>query len=201
MNYKFIKRLLDVLVSFLSLLMLSPVFGLIWVLLFLSGIRNPIYTQLRPGLNCKIFRIYKFRTMTDDRDIDGSLLPDSERITKIGKLLRETSLDELPELWNVLKGDMSLVGPRPLLVDYLEFYSARQNRRHMVRPGITGLAQVSGRNNITWRNKFLYDVFYVSKISFALDILVLFKTFEVVFARSGISKEGHATTDYFNGKN
>lgn len=174
---------------------------LIWVALFFSGIKQPIYVQLRPGLNCKIFKIYKFRTMTDESGLDGLLLPDSERITKIGKFLRETSLDELPELWNVLKGEMSLVGPRPLLVDYLDVYSERQNRRHLVRPGITGLAQVRGRNNLTWRNKFSYDVFYVSKISFALDLLVLFKTVEVVFARSGISKEGHATTDYFNGRN
>lgn len=201
MNYIFFKRLFDILFSIVILILLFPAMFLIWVALFFSGIKQPIYVQLRPGLNCKIFKIYKFRTMTDESGLDGLLLPDSERITKIGKFLRETSLDELPELWNVLKGEMSLVGPRPLLVDYLDVYSERQNRRHLVRPGITGLAQVRGRNNLTWRNKFSYDVFYVSKISFALDLLVLFKTVEVVFARSGISKEGHATTDYFNGRN
>ena len=159
------------------------------------------FTQERPGKNAKIFKVIKFKTMTDERDAEGKLLPDAKRLTKVGRIVRSTSLDELPQLWNVFKGDMSLIGPRPLMVKYLPLYSPEQARRHDVRPGITGWAQVNGRNNISWQKKFEYDVWYVDNISFLLDFKIILKTIQKVIGRSDINKEGQATTDPFNGNN
>ena len=158
-----------------------------------------IFKQQRPGLNEKIFTMYKFRTMTDERDADGNLLPDEVRLTKFGKALRATSLDELPELFNILKGDMAIVGPRPLLVQYLPLYNAQQKKRHCVRPGITGYAQINGRNSISWEEKFDYDIYYVANIAITLDISILFKTFKTVIKRDGINSESDATMEDFKG--
>lgn len=161
---------------------------------------SPItFRQVRPGMHEKPFEIIKFRTMLDARDDHGNLLPDADRLTRFGQLLRSTSLDELPELWNVLKGEMSLVGPRPLLMDYLPRYNAEQRRRHDVRPGLTGWAQINGRNNITWKRKFELDIWYVDNQSFLLDLKIIAMTAFKIVSRDGISKEGHATTDYFLG--
>ena len=159
------------------------------------------FRQERPGKGGKIFRVLKFKTMTDERDADGKLLPDAERITKVGRLVRSTSIDELPQLWNVFKGDMSLIGPRPLMVKYLPLYSPEQARRHEVRPGITGWAQINGRNNISWAKKFEMDVWYVDHLSFLLDCRIILTTIRKVISRSDISKDGEATTDPFNGHN
>ncbi len=181
------KRLFDILVSVLALGALLPILVLITLIARIK-IGSPIcYIQDRPGLQGKIFKMIKFRTMTSDKDVRGDLLPDVERFTKFGKFLRSSSLDELPELWNVLKGDMSLVGPRPLLVEYLPFYTPKQGRRHEVRPGITGWAQVNGRNAISWEEKFSLDVWYVDNQSIWLDIKILFLTVKKVFLRDGIS--------------
>jgi lipopolysaccharide/colanic/teichoic acid biosynthesis glycosyltransferase len=176
-----------------------PVLLIAIVLRLVHGKGGVFYTQLRPGKNEVIFKLVKFKTMNDKRDLDGNLLPDGERMTRIGKFIRKTSLDELPQLWNVLKGDMSLVGPRPLLVQYLPLYSTEQKRRHLVKPGITGWAQVNGRNAISWEEKFRLDVWYVDHISFTLDLKILFLTIKKVFIREGISAQGHATMDYFKG--
>jgi len=196
---KTMKRLFDLILSFIGLLFLLPVIVLIALLVRLR-IGSPIFfKQARPGLNGKIFNMYKFRTMTNECDKDGNLLSDKVRLTKFGKFLRSTSLDELPGLWNVLKGDMSLVGPRPLLVEYLPLYSEKQSRRHEVRPGITGWAQVNGRNAISWDEKFDLDIWYVDNQSIWLDIKILWMTIGKVIFRTGISSKNNATMDEFLG--
>ncbi len=201
MYRKYLKRLLDFIASFFGLLLLSPVFILVMIGLFFANRGKPFFFQARPGKDQRIFKIVKFKTMNDKKDKNGDLLPDVERLTKIGSFVRKTSLDEIPQLINVLKGDMSLIGPRPLRVHYLPLYSEEQKKRHSVRPGITGWAQVNGRNAISWTKKFEYDIWYVEKISFLLDIKILFMTIKKVFIREGISKEGEVTTVPFDGKN
>ncbi len=199
MYKSFLKRAIDFTLSFFGLLLLVPIFLLVVILVFIN-IGNPLFfMQSRPGLNGNIFNIYKFRTMTDERDINGNLLPDQDRLNKFGQFLRSSSLDELPALWNVLKGDMSLVGPRPLLVEYLPLYSKNQARRHEVKPGVTGWAQVNGRNSISWKEKFEMDVWYVNNQSFLLDIKILFLTLKKVIKRDGISHNNHATMEKFKG--
>lgn len=194
-----IKRLLDVLLSVVALVLLSPVLLAVAVLVAVRLGRPVIFRQVRPGKGGRLFRICKFRTMTDATDEEGSPLPDEMRLTSFGRRLRATSLDELPELWNILKGDMSIVGPRPLLADYLPRYNAFQARRHEACPGLTGLAQVSGRNAITWEEKFAYDVAYVDNLSFALDCRIVGKTFRKVFAREGIGSGTADTPEDFMG--
>ena len=196
---RLIKRLIDLVLSGLALLVLSPLYLILAILVRVKLGSPVLFSQERPGKNEKVFRMYKFRSMTDARDANGDLLPDEERLTHFGMMLRATSLDELPELWNIFKGDMSIVGPRPLLVRYLPRYNERQRRRHEVRPGLTGWAQVNGRNAISWEQKFEYDVEYVEKESFWLDIKILFMTVEKVLHRSGISQEGNATMQEFMG--
>jgi sugar transferase EpsL len=194
-----VKRFADVIIASLGLVFLSPVL-LIIALLVRFKLGSPVlFRQLRPGLAGKPFFLVKFRTMTNQRDGSGELLPDSERLTKFGKFLRSTSLDELPELWNVLRGNMSLVGPRPLLVDYLPLYSAHQARRHETRPGITGLAQVKGRNALSWNEKFNLDVWYVDNRGFLLDSVIIFWTFASVLRRQGVNADGSATMPPFQG--
>lgn len=194
-----IKKIFDLLLIFLSLPLTLPIY-LLTMLLVLTQLNFPIlFRQPRTGLNGKIFNIYKFRTMTDDCDKDGILLPDELRLTKFGKFLRSTSLDELPSLWNVLKSDMSLVGPRPLLLEYLPLYSTQQARRHEVKPGITGWAQVNGRNAITWGEKFDLDVWYVDNQSIWLDIKILWLTVKKVIMRDGINQVGQSTMENFKG--
>lgn len=196
---KFIKRGLDLLISGCALLVLWPVL-LVLVVLVRSKLGGPaIFCQERPGKNGRVFRLYKLRTMTDERDEDGRLLPDEQRLTPFGRTLRSLSLDELPELWNIFRGDMSLVGPRPLLVKYLPLYNAQQARRHEVMPGLTGWAQVNGRNLVTWEDKFTMDVWYVDHISFALDLKILWLTVKAVLRREGISAESSATMEEFQG--
>ena len=196
---KHIKRLLDFTLSLLALIVLSPIL-LITAILVRVKLGSPvIFSQERPGRDEKIFKLYKFRSMTDQRNADGELLPDEQRLTHFGKMLRSTSLDELPELWNILRGDMSIVGPRPLLVKYLPLYNAHQARRHAVTPGLTGYAQVHGRNAISWEEKFDLDVYYLDHISFALDVKIIFMTVRCVFAHEGISAEGNATMEAFTG--
>lgn len=197
-----LKRLLDFLFALLALLVLWPVLLLIAIGLQVANKgAGAFFTQERPGKGGRIFRIIKFKTMTDERDGQGNLLPDAERLTKVGRLVRSLSVDELPQLLNVLKGDMAFVGPRPLLPQYLPLYSKEQARRHEVRPGITGWAQVNGRNAISWTKKFELDVWYVDHCSFWLDMKILFLTVKKVFVREGISQEGQATMEFFNGKN
>ncbi len=196
---KYIKRILDFTLSLLALIILSPVLLITTILVRIKLGRPVIFKQKRPGLNEKIFTLYKFRTMTDKTDEEGNLLPDSERLTKFGKILRSTSLDELPELVNILKGDMSIVGPRPLLVEYLELYNEEQKHRHDVRPGLTGLAQVSGRNTISWKEKFEEDIKYIKEITFINDFKIIFKTAIKVFKREGIAQEGTETMERFKG--
>ncbi|MBR6328515.1 MAG: sugar transferase [Lachnospiraceae bacterium] len=199
MYRRYVKRAFDILISFLVIAMFFWLY-LILALLVRVKLGSPVlFKQQRPGKDGVVFGMYKFRSMTDERDENGELLPDEKRLTSFGKTLRSTSLDELPEMFNILKGDMSLVGPRPLLVQYLPLYNERQARRHEVRPGLTGLAQVNGRNAITWEEKFEYDVTYVEKLSFLLDIKILLLTVVKVFKRDGISAEGQATMDYFRG--
>ncbi|MBQ4860878.1 sugar transferase [Pseudoalteromonas sp. MMG013] len=193
------KRLFDFFCSAFGLMVLLPVILLVAILIRLKLGGPILFTQSRPGLNGKIFKMMKFRTMLDTQDKDGNLLPDEQRMTPFGALLRATSLDELPGLLNVLKGDMSLVGPRPLLVQYLPLYSEEQVRRHNVRPGITGWAQVNGRNAISWEEKFKYDVWYVDNQSFGLDIKILFLTVKKVLLRDGITGHGEVTTKFFEG--
>lgn len=193
------KRALDLLVSLLALLLLSPVILVVAVWTAFALGRPVIFHQVRPGKHGKPFRMFKFRSMTDARDSDGNPLPDAERLTRFGKFLRSSSLDELPGLWNVVRGDMSLVGPRPLLMAYLPLYTPEQARRHDVRPGITGWAQVNGRNAISWDDKFRLDVWYVDHQSQWLDIKILLLTVKKVFARDGISAEGEATMPAFTG--
>lgn len=197
-----IKRLLDFIISLSVILCIWPILLILTIWLhFANKGAGAFFTQERPGKDGKIFRVIKFKTMTDERDKDGNLLPDEYRLTKVGKLVRSTSLDELPQLINVLKGDMALIGPRPLLPEYLPLYSAEQARRHEVRPGITGWAQVNGRNAISWKKKFELDVWYVDHCSFLLDMKIVFMTVKKVIVREGISKEGLATTERFNGNN
>ena len=193
------KRIFDIVCSFFGLLILSPVFFVVAVLVRLKLGAPVIFSQERPGLKGKLFRLYKFRSMTDRKDENGGLLPDSERLTSFGKMLRATSLDELPELWNILRGDMSVVGPRPLLVQYLPLYSAEQMRRHDVRPGLTGHAQVNGRNAISWPDKFRLDCWYVDNLGFWLDVRIIFSTFAKVVSRSGISSSTSDTMEFFTG--
>lgn len=196
---KYLKRLFDILLSLGGIILLSPV---MLVIAFLVKIRlgSPvIFIQKRPGKNANIFEMYKFRSMLNAKDGAGNLLSDELRLTKFGKKLRATSLDELPELFNILKGDMSIVGPRPLLIDYLPLYNAEQKQRHDVRPGLTGLAQVKGRNSVSWEEKFKWDIKYVRNISFRLDIHVLFETVKVVLRQDGIQAEGMATMGRFEG--
>ncbi len=196
---KYIKRPMDFLLSLCAIILLSPLL-LITAILIRVRLGSPIiFKQERPGLNEKIFTLYKFRTMTDERDEHGVYLPDSVRLTKFGKLLRGTSIDELPELFNILKGDMSIVGPRPLLVQYLEIYNKHQKRRHEVRPGLSGLAQVNGRNAISWESRFNLDVEYVDNISFIGDWKIILLTIKKVFVREGINSEDSATMEPFKG--
>ena len=199
MYAKFFKRLFDFLIALCAILCLSPVFILLIVLGAIKMKGNPFFTQERPGKDEKIFKLIKFRTMTCEKDENGELLPDELRLTKYGTLLRSTSLDELPEFFNILKGDMSLVGPRPLLVKYLPLYNEEQKRRHEARPGLTGLAQVNGRNSLTWEQKFEDDVKYVDSTSLTLDIKILFKTVMTVLKREGINQENSATMEEFKG--
>ncbi|AGV47968.1 undecaprenyl phosphate N,N'-diacetylbacillosamine 1-phosphate transferase [Campylobacter jejuni] len=200
MYEKVFKRIFDFILSLVLLVLFSPVI-LITALLLKITQGSVIFTQNRPGLDEKIFKIYKFKTMSDERDEKGELLSDELRLKAFGKIVRSLSLDELLQLFNVLKGDMSFVGPRPLLVEYLPLYNKEQKLRHKVRPGITGWAQVNGRNAISWQKKFELDVYYVKNISFLLDLKIMFLTALKVLKRSGVSKEGHVTTEKFNGKN
>lgn len=199
MYAKYFKRVLDFLLSLIALIVLLPVLIIVAILVRVKLGSPVIFKQQRPGKNEKIFTLYKFRSMTDKRDENGNLLPDSERLTKFGKILRSTSLDELPELFNILKGDMSIVGPRPLLVEYLKLYNEEQKHRHDVRPGLTGLAQISGRNSISWDKKFKEDIFYINNITFIMDIKIIFKTIIKVFKREGISQINNATMEKFKG--
>jgi sugar transferase EpsL len=193
------KRIFDLLLTSLGLAFLSPILALLAAMVWLAHGWPLIFSQVRPGYRGKLFRIYKFRTMTDERDEAGNLLPDDQRLTRLGRFLRTASLDELPELINVLGGQMSLVGPRPLLVQYLERYSSDQARRHDVLPGLTGWAQINGRNAITWEDKFRLDVWYVDNWSFWLDVKILALTFWKVLKREGINQPGHATAEEFMG--
>lgn len=198
----FLKRLIDFTIVFMVLLIIWPILLLITIWLhFANKGAGAFFTQERPGKNGKIFKVIKYKTMTDERDAQGNLLPDADRLTKVGKFVRSTSIDELPQLINVLKGDMALIGPRPLLPHYLPLYSKEQARRHEVRPGITGWAQVNGRNAISWAKKFELDVWYVDHCSFGLDLKIIFLTIKKVFIREGISQEGQATIEPFNGNN
>lgn len=194
-----IKRLLDIVISLCGIVVLSPIYLVLGILVKKKLGTPVIFRQERPGKDEKIFHLYKFRSMTDERDADGNLLPDEVRLTSFGKKLRSTSLDELPELFNILKGDMSLIGPRPLLVRYLPRYNEFQRHRHDVRPGLTGLAQVNGRNAITWEKRFEYDVEYVNKLSFALDVRIFMDTVKAVLKREGISSETSVTMEEFMG--
>lgn len=195
----FFKRFIDCILASLGLLILSPILFIVTVGLYFANQGRPFFFQLRPGLNGKIFKIVKFKTMNDQKDAQGNLLSDEHRLTKIGMFVRKTSLDELPQLWNVIKGDMSLIGPRPLLPEYMPLYDAIQSRRHNVKPGITGWAQINGRNAISWQQKFEYDVWYLEHLSFGLDIKILFLTLKKVFYREGINSRGQVTTEAFKG--
>lgn len=198
----FFKRILDFCIALTVLVCISPLLLLVTVWLhFANKGTGAFFLQERPGWRAKIFKVIKFKTMTDERGADGELLPDAQRLTSVGRFVRSTSIDELPQLINVLKGDMALIGPRPLLPQYLPLYSEKQARRHEVRPGITGWAQCHGRNAISWSQKFEYDVWYVDHVSFITDIKVILHTIKTVFLRSGISQEGNATMEAFNGDN
>ncbi|MBU8906556.1 sugar transferase [Desertibacillus haloalkaliphilus] len=199
MYRRFLKRPMDFTLALIAIIVLSPV---LWIVAFLvkTKLGSPVlFKQERPGLNEKIFTMYKFRTMTDEKDENGELLPNNVRLTRFGKILRSTSLDELPELFNILKGDMSIVGPRPLLIEYLPLYNEHQKRRHEVRPGLSGLAQVNGRNTITWEEKFDYDVQYVESISLKLDCKIIIQTFLKVFKREGVNSSETVTMEKFKG--
>ena len=195
----FFKLIIDVIVSLIGFVLLSPVFIAITIGLYFANRGKPFFFQQRPGRHEKLFKIIKFKTMNDRRDANGILLADSERLTKVGALVRRTSLDELPQLLNVIKGDMSLIGPRPLLPGYLPLYSEIQRKRHAVKPGITGWAQVNGRNAIGWGEKFKLDVWYVNHVNFLLDLKILFLTVKKVFIREGISQDGQVTMETFKG--
>ena len=198
----FFKRFFDFWIALIALICLSPILLIVTIWLhFANKGAGAFFFQDRPGKDAKIFKVIKFKTMTDERDKEGNLLPDADRLTKVGKFVRSTSIDELPQLINVLKGDMALIGPRPLLVKYLPLYSPEQARRHEVRPGISGWAQCHGRNAISWTEKFKLDVWYVDHISFSVDLKIFLLTIKKVFIREGISEEGHATMEAFNGRN
>jgi lipopolysaccharide/colanic/teichoic acid biosynthesis glycosyltransferase len=200
MYKNYIKRPFDFFLSTFAFIIASPIFLLVTLFLLISNKGKAFFFQARPGKNEKIFKVIKFKTMNDKKDKDGNLLPDSERLTEVGSFVRKTSLDEIPQLLNVIKGDMSLIGPRPLLVQYLDRYNKTQKRRHEVRPGITGWAQVNGRNAISWEKKFEYDVWYVDNISFFLDLKIFFLTIWKIFKREGISGEGEVTMSEFKNK-
>ena len=198
----FFKRLIDFIIVFCVLVVIWPILLIITLWLhFANKGAGAFFAQERPGKGGKVFKVIKFKTMTDERDADGNLLPDADRLTNVGRFVRSTSIDELPQLINVLKGDMALIGPRPVLVQYLPLYSKEQARRHDVRPGITGWAQVNGRNAISWTKKFELDVWYVDHCSFWLDVKIIFLTIKKVFVREGISQEGQATMEFFTGNN
>ena len=198
----FFKRFFDILFSLIGLICLSPLLLVVTVWLhFANKGAGAFFMQERPGKNEKIFKALKFKTMTDEKDSEGKLLPDSVRLTRVGKFVRSTSIDELPQLWNILKGDMSFIGPRPLLPKYLPLYTLTQMRRHEVRPGISGWAQIHGRNDISFTKRFEYDVWYIDHLTLWLDIKILFLTIKKVFKREGISAQGHATMESFNGNN
>lgn len=197
MYKKYIKRLLDIILSLLGIIIASPLFILIYILVLMFLGKPAIFKQKRPGKNEKIFTLYKFRTMTDKKDKNGKLLSDEKRLTKFGKFLRKTSLDEIPEFFNILKGDMSFVGPRPLLVEYLNYYTDEEKHRHDVRPGLTGLAQVNGRNLLSWEERFKLDIEYINNITFINDIKIIIKTIVAVFKREGINSNGSATMEKF----
>lgn len=199
MIYKYIKRILDIISSLLAIIILSPLLAVTAVLVKTKLGSPVLFKQERPGKDEKIFTLMKFRTMTDERDENGELLPDEVRLTKFGKFLRSTSIDELPELFNILKGDMSVIGPRPLLVEYIPKYNEHQHRRHEVRPGLSGWAQVNGRNTVSWEDKFDMDVHYVDNYSFAMDVKILFMTVLNVLKKEGISSETSATMEVFMG--
>lgn len=197
---KYVKRLLDILISSVGLILFWWLLILIWCIVRIKHGSPAIFVQERPGYHEKIFLLYKFRTMTNQRDQDGNLLPDEQRLTKFGKFLRSTSMDELPQLWNILKGDMSIIGPRPLLVSYLDRYTPEQHRRHDVRPGLFGLAGVNGRNAQSWESKFEYDLQYVENISFLLDVKIFIKCIFIVLGRKGVNEESVATASEYKGK-
>ena len=196
---RFVKRAFDIVISAAAMLLLSPLMLAVAILVRVKHGAPVIFKQERPGLNEKSFYMYKFRSMTNERDAEGKLLPDEKRLTEFGKFLRASSLDELPELWNILRGDLSLIGPRPLLVKYLPRYSERQHKRHLVRPGMTGWAQVHGRNLLSWHDKFEYDVWYAEHISFGLDVKIFFMTILKVLKSEGINSESAATMEEFRG--
>lgn len=195
MYAKYIKRILDFVLSLLAIIVLSPLMLIVWILVRIKLGKPAIFKQQRPGKNEKIFTLYKFRTMTDKKDEHGKLLPDEQRLTKFGKMLRSTSLDELPELWNILKGDMAIVGPRPQLIKDMLFMTEEQRKRHAVRQGLTGLAQINGRNNITWEEKIEYDLKYIEKITLVEDLKIIFKTIGKVFKKEDISTDGMETAE------
>lgn len=198
----YIKRIIDFILSGLSLIILSPLILILWIWLTIANKgAGAFFFQERPGKDGKIFKIVKFKTMTDECDENGNLLPDEKRLTNVGKFVRSTSLDELPQLWNIIKGDMSLIGPRPLLPQYLPLYSKEQARRHEVRPGLSGWAQVNGRNAISWSEKFKLDVWYVDNISFILDVKIIFLSIKKAFIREGINSSNNDTMEDFNGNN
>lgn len=197
----FLKRVLDFLIALIAVILLSPVFIVVTILLYFANQGKPFFIQARPGLNEKIFNIIKFKTMNDKKDSQGNYLPDSERLTPIGSFIRQTSLDELPQLINVLKGDMAIIGPRPLLPQYLSLYNESQKRRHNIRPGITGWAQVNGRNAISWTMKFDLDIWYINNVSFATDCKVMFLTLKKVVKKEGINQAEQATVEAFKGNN
>lgn len=194
----FFKDAIDFLIAIVGFIVLSPLFILITIILFISNNGKPFFTQIRPGRNQRLFTLMKFKTMNDRKDPAGNLLSDGERLTAMGKFVRRTSLDEIPQLLNVIKGDMSLVGPRPLMVEYLPYYNSKQKRRHEVKPGITGWAQINGRNSISWEDKFDLDVYYVDNISFILDMKILILTAKKIFDTTNISPVGHATMPKFS---
>lgn len=196
---RFLKRFFDIVLSFFALVLLSPLLAVLAVLVRKKLGSPVLFTQERPGKNGKIFRLYKFRTMTDERDENGELLPDDVRLTRFGQMLRSTSLDELPEFFNILRGDMSFIGPRPLLVSYLPLYNEKQRHRHDVRPGLTGLAQCSGRNLLSWEDRFDLDVEYVQNLSFGMDISIIFRTVRGILKKEGISSETSVTMEPFRG--
>ena len=197
MYKKYIKRLLDIVLSLLAITITSPIFIIIGILVLIFLGKPAIFRQQRPGKDGKIFTLYKFRTMTNKKDKKGNLLPDEKRLTKFGKFLRKTSLDEIPEFFNILKGDMSFVGPRPLLVEYLDYYTEEEQHRHDVRPGLTGLAQVSGRNLLSWEEKFQKDIEYVNNVTSIQDLKIILKTIKTVLIKEGISQENKETTEKF----